>query len=126
PQNSCVAFGGKRKSTLVSQAPGRTTPNEMKRARALPPGPNPFCKQPALLARNLVVDALDVEVRAEDLAIVEMVAAFAFDGLSALYHDRTLERMQLARDNGGFGVLRHLLHVVGHVSVGGHHDHFRL
>src|ERR1041385_3625024 len=65
--------------------------------------------------RQLVVDALDVEIHAEDLPVVEMVAALALDGFSVLRQHRALERVQLARGNRRLGVLRHLLHGVRHV-----------
>src|SRR5882757_8968702 len=57
-----------------------------------------------LLAGDLVVDAFDIEVHAEHLAIVEMGAALAFDFLAVLADDRAFEREQLAVGDGGFGV----------------------
>src|ERR1041385_6091267 len=67
--------------------------------------------------RQLVVDALDVEVHAEDLPVVEMVAALALDRLAVLRQHRALEGMQLARGDRRLGVLGDLLHVRGHVGV---------
>src|SRR6202022_4423363 len=64
---------------------------------------------PALLARHLVVDALDVKVHAEDLTVGKMVAALALNFLAVLAHDRTFEREQLAGGEGGFGIHRHFL-----------------
>src|SRR3982074_3479404 len=61
---------------------------------------------PALLPGNLVVDALDVKVHAENLAVVEMASALALDFLSVLTDHRTLERMQLAVLDGGLRLLR--------------------
>src|ERR1700761_3246593 len=49
-----------------------------------------------LLARQLVVDALDVEIHAEDLAGVEIGAALALDLLAVLPNHRAFERVQLA------------------------------
>src|SRR5258708_35978954 len=95
---------------------GTQTHISKKRVRALPPGPGSLSGRPALLAAgNLVVDALDVEVHAKHLAVVETVAALALDGLAFLVNDRTFEREQLALGDGGFGVHRQFLHVVGHV-----------
>src|SRR5215831_11534101 len=71
-----------------------------------------------LFARYLVVHALDVEVHAQDLPIVEMVAALAFDGLSALIDDRALEWMQAAVGDRRLGLLGERLHVVRHVGIG--------
>src|SRR3954447_16556261 len=58
-----------------------------------------------LLAGQLVVDALHVEIHTENLAVVEVIAAFAFDRLAVLPNDRALERMQLARNDRGLGIL---------------------
>src|SRR5262245_42811307 len=77
-----------------------------------------------LLPRNFVVDAFHVEIHAEDLAVVEMVAALAFHLLAVLADDRAFERMQLACGDGGLRFLGHLLHVVGHVGIGRHLEHF--
>ena len=60
-------------------------------------GEGDACSGVALLPGNLVVDALDVEVHAEHLAVVEMVAALAFDGLAVLIDDRAFERIQRCR-----------------------------
>ena len=49
-----------------------------------------------LLPGDLVVDAFDVKVHAQDLPVVEVSAALAFQRLAVLIDDRTLERMQLA------------------------------
>src|SRR6516164_10449017 len=65
-----------------------------------------------LLPRHFVVDAFHVEIHAEDLAVVEMVAALAFHLLAVLADDRAFERMQLAFGDGGLRLLGHLLHVV--------------
>src|SRR5437660_3275232 len=83
-------------------------------------------RYPALLAGDLVVDALDVEVHAEHLTVVEMGTALAFDFLAVLADDRAFERLQLAFDDGGFGIHRELFHVVGHVGIGRHHDNLAL
>ena len=58
-----------------------------------------------LFPRDLVVDALDVEVHAKNLPVVEMVAALAFDGLAVLIHDRAFERKQFSIDDRGLGIL---------------------
>src|SRR3954447_23467061 len=58
-----------------------------------------------LLARKLVVDALDVEIHAEDLAVIKVIATFALDRLAVLPNDRALEWMQLARCDRGLGIL---------------------
>jgi hypothetical protein len=49
----------------------------------------------ALFAGHFVVDALDVEVHAENLRIGHMVAVLALDGLSIRVHDRTLNGCSL-------------------------------
>src|SRR3954468_1948482 len=67
-----------------------------------------------LLARQLVVDAFDIEIHAEDLAVVKIGAALALDRLAVLPKDRALERMQLARGDRRLGILGDLLHVVRH------------
>jgi hypothetical protein len=46
-----------------------------------------------LLAGDLVVDALDVEVHAEDLAVGEVVAVLALDCLALLVGDRTCSKL---------------------------------
>src|SRR3954464_14118513 len=69
-----------------------------------------------LLARQLVVDALDVEIHAEDLAVGEIGAALALDLLAVLPNDRALEWVQLARCDCGLCILGDLLHIVGHVG----------
>src|SRR4051794_12309271 len=81
-------------------------------------------RQGALL-RQLVVDAFDVPVHAEDLLIRQRALPFAFGLGAVLLHDRAFERVELAGGDGGFGVLRHLFHVVRHVLVGRHDDHVR-
>src|SRR5450755_4773704 len=54
-----------------------------KRVRALPPGPVSLGSARRLLAAgNGVVDALDVEVHAEDLTVGKMVAALALNFLA--------------------------------------------
>src|SRR3954462_1582263 len=58
-----------------------------------------------LLARQLVLDALHVEIHAEDLAVVKIGAALALDRLAILPNDRAHERMQLARGDRGLGIL---------------------
>src|SRR5512135_2002781 len=85
--------------------------------------PDLSCAMPTSLARDLVVDALDVEIHAEDLAVIEMIAALAFDLLAVLAEDRALERIELAGGDRGLRVLGGLLHVVGHVGVGRHCEH---
>ena len=66
-----------------------------------------------LLARKLVVDAFDVEIHTENLAVVEVIAAFALDRLAVLPNDRALERMQLARDDRGLGILKPIFTSLG-------------
>src|SRR3954467_74837 len=44
-----------------------------------------------LLAGQLVVDAFDIEIHAEDLAVVEIGAALALDRFAVLPKDRALE-----------------------------------
>src|SRR4051794_14165667 len=48
------------------------------------------------IPRQLVVDALDVEVHTQDLAVVEMRAALALDRFAVLRQHRAFERMQRA------------------------------
>src|SRR5918912_379234 len=43
-----------------------------------------------LLARQLVVDALHIEIHAEDLAVIEVIAALALDLFAVLPNDRAL------------------------------------
>ena len=64
-----------------------------------------YLARACLFAGHLVVDALDVEVHAEDLPVVEMVAALAFDRLAVLVDHRAFEREELAGGDGGFGIL---------------------
>src|ERR1700727_3832454 len=80
----------------AAQHPGNA---KIKRSGRCRPGPLWLEDDWLLLAGNLVVDALDVEVHAEHLAVGEMIAALAFDGLAVLVHDRAFERKQLAVGN---------------------------
>src|SRR3954470_15302662 len=57
-----------------------------------------------LLARQLVVDALYIEIHPENLAGVEIRATLALDLLAVLPKDRALERVQLARGDRGLGI----------------------
>src|ERR1700741_625757 len=110
----------------------RTTTLPCARSQEKWPGENPAisvfrCARDRIpcrsLARDLVVDALDVPVHAQDLAGIEMVAALALHRLAVLILDRALERVEFAGPDRLFRVLRHLLHIVRHVGVGRHHDH---
>src|SRR4051812_33135471 len=77
-------------------------------------GRRPCCSSPPLrrgissFPRGLVVDALDIEVHAEDLAVVEVLATLAFHLLAILADDRALERMQCTRRDCRLGVARKL------------------
>jgi hypothetical protein len=75
----------------------------------------PLCKS---LAGDLVVEALDVPVHAQDLLVAQATAALAFHGFAVLIHDRALERMKLAGADRLFGIHRHSFHVVSHVGYG--------
>ena len=66
------------------------------------------------------VDAFDIEVHAQDLTVVEMVAAFAWHSVAVLIGDWAFERMQRAGFDRRFGVHGHLLHVIRHVCVWRH------
>src|SRR5712671_2500684 len=98
-------------ATKMKKGPGAAARTLQSRERAV------------LLPGNLVVDALDVEVHAQDLTVGKMVAALALNLLAVLADNRTFERIKFACRDGGLGIFRHFLHVAGHVGVGRHLEH---
>src|SRR5216683_5775192 len=78
------------------------------------------------LARDLLVDALDVEVHAQDLSIVQVRSSLAFDGLALLIDHRALEWVQVAIADRSLSLHGELLYVIGHVGIRRHEQHLRL
>src|SRR5512146_2879987 len=78
PHRSETERGGDHKCRVLLATPSEPPPG----------GAGDFGKaRSVLLAWQLVVDALDVEIHAEDLAVVEVIAAFALDRLAVLPND---------------------------------------
>src|ERR1700738_5115099 len=77
-------------------------------------GRSPRCRSRyRLLARHLVVDALDVKIHAKNLSVVEVSSTLALDGLAVLIDDGTLERAESAAGDRGLRLHRQRLHLVG-------------
>src|SRR5215207_2427580 len=111
-------------STMAEPQPGCPKSLTSPTSRSLPfRGPkDPLCRkeQPTLgrscpgrsaLLRQLVVDALHIEVHAEDLLVGKGAVAPALHLRAVLFQDRALEGVELAGPNGGLGLLGHLLHI---------------
>src|ERR1700674_5804783 len=109
-----------QRSSRLTHSPAKTSMLRPRKPISTPQARAGGERSNASFPRQLVVDAFDVIVHAEDLAVVEMGAALAFDRLVVLAEHRTLERVQLAVRDRGFGVHGELFHVVGHVGIGGH------
>src|ERR1700738_893446 len=83
-----------------SRRPFGVLPDRNRSGRCRPDPPSWGSGWP-LLAGDLVVDALNVEVHTEQLDIGELVAALAFNFPTVLPHDRAFERKQFAFGDGG-------------------------